>query len=337
METVSIILIGVSVFWALNMGASGLGVAFSPSYGSGILGRGSAVALFTVFVLAGALLFGSRVAATLRSRIVPEELVSPEVAVILLVAAGASLFLANLIRIPQSTSIIIVGSFSGVGLYYGHLDYHLVGYMFLVWIAISFLAYFLTYFLARFLYPPRSSNFRFHEKLQRHKTGLRWLTVVTDCYGALGIGSNNVANVVGPLAAAGLFAPVTGFLIFAPLFGLGGLLLGKGVMETAGKEIVPLGLISSSIVSIVCSSLIITASVIGLPAPYVQVASMALLAMLTVKQELPHSMTLHQPIARKILKVWTLTPALALVVSYGLLWILGRVRPLLEHGAPGIN
>lgn len=306
----------------MNMGASGLAVSFAPSVGSKIIKKKNAVALFTVFVLLGALLVGGRVAKTLSSKIIAPELISPPVVLVILFSAGVTLFLANLLKIPQSTSIVTVSSFVGAGLYFKSLNLSLIGYLIFIWVGVSLLSYFLTFFIARKIYPPRQRNLWLYEKFFCHQDKLKKWTLFTDYYSAFGIGTNNVANVVGPLVAANIIKPNAGFLVFSLLFGFGGLILGKGVLNTVSKEIVPLGTISASIVSLVVSTFIIICSLLGLPAPYVQFSSLSILAIHTIKEEKNHSATLTHPITQKILKVWLLTPLLSIVICYWLLFLL---------------
>lgn len=319
---VALLLTIISIFWAMNMGASGLAVSFAPSVGSNIIKKNRAVIFFTIFVLIGALLVGGRVAKTLSSKIIAAEFITQPVVLIILFSACTSLFLANILKIPQSTSIIIISSFVGAGLYFKSLNFSLIRYLICVWIGVSLLSYFVTYFITRKIYPPCQKNLRFYEKFLCHQDKLEKWTLFTDYYSAFGIGTNNVANVVGPLIAANIIKPNIGFLIFSLLFGLGGLMLGKGVLNTVSKEIVPLGTISASIVSLVVSTFIITCSLLGLPAPYVQFSSLSILAVHTVKEQKNHSQTLAHPITKKILKVWALTPILSIIICYSMLSLL---------------
>ena len=328
-------LLAVSVFWAMNMGASGLAVSFSPGIGAGLLRRTSATLLFSVFVLLGAVLLGERVAATLKGKVIPQELITTTTATFILGGAAFSLLLANRVGIPQSTSIIIVFSLVGAGLFFGRVSWSVLGRLVFLWLLLSTLSYIVTYLLARRLYPPRDDNFALHEKLHRHRERLGAFTILTSCYGAFGIGTNNVANVVGPLAAAGVVAPLTGLILFAPLFGLGGWLLGGRVVDTVSHGVVPIGIISSSILSLVCATFLIVASLLGAPAPYVQVTSMALLAVQSAKEELSHGSLLKRPISRRILAVWTLTPTLAASLTFALLWVVRFFWPQALPAAGG--
>jgi len=305
----------------MNMGASGLAVSFAPSVGSNIISKNKAILFFTIFVLAGSLLVGSRVARTLSSKIIDIKFISQEVVLIILFSVCAALFLANILKIPQSTSIITVSAFIGAGLYFKSLNLSFIVYLILIWVGVSICAYFITYFIMRKVYPPSQKNLRFYEKFYRHQGKFKKWTLFTDFYSAFGIGTNNVANVVGPLMAVNLIKPVTGFLIFSFLFGLGGFILGRGVLNTVSKEIVPLGGISASVVSLVVSSIIITCSLLGLPAPYVQLSSLSILAIHTIKEEKNHKQILVHPTIKKILKVWLITPLVSILICYGLLFL----------------
>lgn len=314
-----LILIIISIFWAMNMGASGLAVSFAPSCGSNLIKENKAVIIFTIFVLLGSLLVGGRVARTLSSKIIAEEFINQKAILIILTSACSSLFLANTLRIPQSTSIVTVSSFVGAGLYFKSLNFKLIIYLILVWVSVSGLSYFITYFIAKKIYPPTQRNLWLYEKFFLHQEKLAKWTLLTDCYSAFGIGTNNVANVVGPLLAAKLISPLPGFLVFSLLFGLGGFILGKGVLNTVSKEIVPLGVVSASIVSLVVATFIIGCSVLGLPAPYVQFSSLSILAIHTVKEQKNHTQSLVHPVTKKILKVWVFTPVLSIIICFLLL------------------
>jgi len=306
----------------MNMGASGLAVSFAPSVGSNIIKKNRAVFFFTIFVLIGALFVGGRVAKTLGSKIIDPELITQPVVLVILFSACIALFWANILKIPQSTSIIIVSSFVGASLYFRSLNFSMIRYLIFAWVGISLLSYFITYFIARKIYPPRQKNLKFYEKFLCHEDKIKKWTLFTNYYSAFGVGTNNVANVVGPLVAANVIKPNIGFFVFSLLFGLGGLILGKGVLNTVSKEIVPLGTISASIVSLVVSTFIITCSLLGLPAPYVQFSSLSILAIHTAKEEKNHSQTLIHPITKKILKVWALTPVLGIIICYSMLSLL---------------
>lgn len=321
-----IMLFAISIFLAMNMGASGLGVSFAPSVGSNLIRKNKAVIIFTIFVLLGSLLVGSRVAKTLSGKIIPAEFINLHSALIILSSTCISLFFANVLKMPQSTSIVTVSSLTGAGIYFRSLNIFMIVYFILIWVSVSVAAYFTTYLIAKRIYPPTQYNLRFYEKVFCHKDKLAKWTLFTDFYSAFGVGTNNVANVVGPLLATNIINPTIGCLVFSLIFGFGGFILGKRVLNTVSKEIVPLGVASASIVSLVVTTFIVLCSLLGLPAPYVQFSSLAILAIYTVKEESNHSLALVHPITKKILKVWVFTPLLSMSICFLLLTLLGIKR-----------
>jgi sulfate permease len=221
-------------------------------------------------------------------------------------------------KIPQSTSQVTVGSIVGAGLYLGHLG---VKTLFLriipMWIALPLLAYLFTFFIYRKVYPPEHGNLHIYEKLFSHDRKIKTTAIIVSCYVAFAIGSNNVANAVGPLSGAGIIGLFLGLAAIAPVFGLGAWLMGKGPLETAGKEIVPLGIFSSTLVSFVTATLLLFASILGVPQSLVQLNICSIFAISSLKNG--HQFTLDHHITKRTFMVWTLTPLLSVIVAYALL------------------
>ena len=113
-----ILLIGVVFFFVMNMGASGIAPAFAGMYGGGMIKKKKALLLFPIFVILGALILGRNVAVTIGKSLLPAGLISFDVALVILASAALSLFLANILKIPQSTSQVTVGAAIGAGLYF---------------------------------------------------------------------------------------------------------------------------------------------------------------------------------------------------------------------------
>ncbi len=135
------------VFFALNMGASGIAPAFAAAYGAKAIKRKGALILFGLFVVAGALVLGRNVSVTLGKSLLPKEILNFDTAFVIMVSAALSLFLANLLSIPQSTSQVTVGAIVGAGLYYSRLNTHTIFFKILpLWVLLPLLSYALTFF-----------------------------------------------------------------------------------------------------------------------------------------------------------------------------------------------
>lgn len=302
------------------MGASGIAPSFAAVYGGKLLPRSKMVILFGLFVAIGAFAFGGRVAKTLSSGIIEKGLFNQNVALIILVSAALSLFVANLIRVPQSTSWVTVFATFGAALYFGNLNLTTVIKMVLMWTVLPASAFVITYVLFNRIYPPRFENLRFYEKVHCYKKQIQLLAIAASSYVAFSIGSNNVANAVGPLLGADLISPFLAFLLISPLFGLGGLLIGNRTMKTMGEEIVPLGIIASTLVSLVTASLLLFASVFGFPQSLVQLNAAAIFGIGAIKHK--HFFAAKEKnIRMKIFATWMIAPFISLILSFLLLKI----------------
>ncbi len=153
----------ISLFLAVNMGVSGFSVSFAPSYGSGVLTKRKAVILYALCVFLGGMLIGPRVCETLVKKMSYIQF-SPLSGGIILAACTVTMFLSNLLRVPQSTSFVTVSSFIGAGLYYGKLNWHTVLKIFAFALIFSCLSFIIAVMVKRRFYPPHQKNIRIYEK-----------------------------------------------------------------------------------------------------------------------------------------------------------------------------
>jgi sulfate permease len=298
------------------MGASGFSVAFTPSYGCGIIDRRRAVILFTLFLSLGAVLIGPMVVDTLAIKFIRGSYRETS-GIIILSAATVTIFLTNMLKIPQSTSFVTVGAFLGAGLYTQNANLVKLGEIFAVAILFSILAFGVTFLIMKNFYPPSEKNYRLYEKFVANNRLVKNFILWTDCYSAFAVGSNNVANVVAPVIISGVeISPFWLLLICAPFFGFGALFFGKGVINTISQEIIPLGEISAIVISLVTASFVIIASLLGLPTPYVQFTTFAVLGVSTIKDGVIH--TLKKGVVKKIFFVWLIVPMISMTLSLGL-------------------
>lgn len=300
-------------FFSMNMGASGFAPSMAAPYGARFLDRYRALLLFTLLVLLGAVTAGGKVAHTIGKDILPQGSMDTETVLVIMGAATLSLFAANLLRVPQSTSQVTVAAVAGVGLRLGNINPSPFALMLPLWFILPFAAYLATYILGKAAYPRLRRYVLSREVMRRYRL-LQLMVIASSCYVAFSIGSNNVANAAGPLVGAGMAGELASSLLIAPLFGLGGLALGSGNLETAGKEISPLGILSASLVSLVAASLLLLASALGMPASEVQIELGAIFAVGAVKRG--HPAMLRNSAARKAALVWVIAPLVSLGISY---------------------
>ena len=305
--------LALAAFFAVNMGGSGMSPSFAGAYGAGILSRTRAACLFGGFVLLGAVLAGERVVTTLSRGIVPDGLLDPTMILIVFLASALSLFLANRLRVSVSTSSVTVCCLVSVGLFAKALNTATVGRIALFWVALPLVSYLLTYGLGRLVIPWETRPW-----VTRHAGWIRSLVILVGCYVAFSIGSNNVANAVGPLVGAGILDRLTGFLFIAPFFGLGGFLF-RPILETVGKEITGLGVIGAGLNGLVVGSLLLVSSAFGVPEPMVMLGATSIMGIGSANHG--HRFLVTHQVVRKIFVVWVISPLLAGALTFGLLHV----------------
>ncbi len=309
MPITELILFACSVFFALNMGGAGFSPSFSTALGANLIRKSMALLLFGACVCLGAFVLGPNVAKTLGSGFVPKGTIDEVTVVVLVSSACGALFVANLAKIPESTSWVTVFAIASLGINRGNLNWDLIVYHLLpFWFAMPLVAFLLTVLFSSSLYPLRVWNYRIYEHLSKHEWKLRLLVIMSSCYLALAVGANNVANVVGPLASAGVFDIRTGMYVFAPLFTLGAIVFFK-TTKTIGSDVVPIGLYSAMIVNGVVATLVLIMSYLGMPQSVVQAQVLAVFG-IALKKEGVHELGRH-PMIRRIGLFWVVSPLIA--------------------------
>src|SRR4051794_16042947 len=191
----------MALFLAMNIGASGAAASISVAYGSGaISSRKKALLLCGVAIFLGAVIGGSEVVKTIGSGIIPETLLTAKVVLIILSSAALSLFIANLIGIPLSTSEITVGSIVGVGIAQQALYISNILVIAAFWVIVPVVAFTIAYILGKVITRMEDK----YPQLQGKKAQkiLTVFVIIVGFLEAFSAGMNNVANAIGPLVGA---------------------------------------------------------------------------------------------------------------------------------------
>lgn len=302
----------VALFFAMNMGASGAAASMGVAYGSGaVSNKRLALVICAIGVFSGAAIGGGEVVKTIGSGIIPSSIISAQIALIILLAATLTLFIANLMGIPLSTSEVTVGAIVGVGIAFQSVHIHKLFIVVSFWLIIPFIAFGLTFMAGFLLSKWKKANEYRHARWGK---GLKILLIFTGFMEAFSAGMNNVSNAVGPLVGAGLISISSGTLLGGIFIALGALFLGGRVIETNGKRITNLSLIQGSTVSGLGALLVIICSLLGMPVPITQITTAGIFGIGVAE----HGMKLWQKdIIKRMLKVWLVSPIFSLVISYG--------------------
>lgn len=322
----------VAMFLSINMGASGTAPAFSAAYGSKIIKESLIPGLFGLAVFAGAIIGGKETAKTIGSGLLSPELMSFSVVSVILFSVAISLLLANIMGIPQSTSQSTVTAVVAPAIYFNSFDSHKLFYEILpTWFIMPVLSFILAYCIGKYIYKPlRRRGYTISSKLNQSPY-IKALVLIMSMYVAFSIGTNNVANAVGPITtmafnelniASSNFVQVMilGTLIVAPCFGIGSSIMGNKVLRNTGKEIVMFGRIEAAIIAFLSASLLLVASLIkGIPTSLVQLNVAAIIGIGIAK--LGHRNILRKTEVKRFFIMWMISPCISFALSLSLIYI----------------
>ncbi len=308
----------VAFFFAANIGASGTAAAMGAAYGGGAIpNRMLAVCLVAFFAILGANIGGYEVTTTLSEGIIPNDTITLGMTLIILTSACITLFSANRLGIPLSTSEVTVGSIVGVGIAFNQLYWGTLIIIVITWLLLPCVAFIIAFVLGKILKPFERRWLQSNNRLI--KWGLTTVLILTGCYEAFSAGMNNVANAVGPLISSGLISMERAILWGSLFLALGAIVLGGKVLETSGKKITPLNLVRGSVVSFTGGSLVLIASLFGIPVPLTQATTMAIIG---VDGERAGLDMFRKPVIRNIMRVWIISPIASLFLSYSFVQVL---------------
>jgi phosphate/sulfate permease len=114
--------------------------------------------------------------------------------------------------------------------------------------------------------------------------------------------------------------PIRGLLIFfALIFGVGAFIF-LGPIKTAGQKIIPLGLLSASIISLVSGTLVLFASTLGIPQSFVMLQMGAIFAVSSLKDG--QNSTFAKSVTKKTLYTWAINPLITFFISLGISYVI---------------
>lgn len=314
---IQVLAIAVALFFAMNIGGSGSASSMASAYGGRVVNKRIALILMALFAWLGAVFAGKAVIRTVSNGIVSSEFLQLDVALIVLISASLTLFFANLLKIPLSTSQVTVGAVAAIGIYYGVLRELAVAIIVAAWVIIPIASYAISYLLGKYVEPHFMRWLTSFGSEETFKKILSWVVIASGCWVAFSVGANNAANAMGPLVGAGLINVSLGAMLGGVFIGLGALVLGGRTLHTTGREITELCVVKSSFVSITAGSLIIVASLLGIPSPLAQATTLAIVGMGAAK--CGREETFSNGVVGRIFKIWVISPTLSFLLAFTLI------------------
>jgi len=319
----------IAMFLAINMGGSGTAPSFSAAYGARIIKRSVIPGLFGIAVFLGAIIGGKETAKTIGKGLLDKELMNFTVVSIILLSVSVSLLIANVFGIPQSTSQSTVLAVVAPALYFNSLNTDKLLYEIVpTWFIMPIVSFALAFLIGNYIYKPiRKRGYTISSQLNESPI-LRGLIIIASLYVAFSIGTNNVANAVGPISSLSfntfdinedqyIYILILATLIVAPCFGIGSSLFGYKIVKKTGKEIVLFGRIEAVIIACISATLLLTASLIkGIPTSLVQLNVAAILGIGVAKLGIKN--IFRKTEVNAFFLMWVIAPA----VSFGLALLL---------------
>jgi len=318
LELILPIALVLSAFLALNIGANNSAAAMATSYGAGVRTKRQATMLIAVFALLGAVIAGAPVVSTLGESLVPSEVLSSHVGLVLIIFVIAILFVswANVARVPIATTHAIVCAIAGVGIYSSALNGQKFIEIIIWWVCAPLVAWLINYLVARHLY------FRTLKYLtdRYSETSInRLLTILITISGtflAFSAGANNSANAVGPIVGLGLISSYWGAVIAGVAMGVGAVLFGGRVLDSVGKEITEICILRAVSVEFTAAALILIASVSGIPVSIAEIVTSGIIGFSCAQQGF--GVTARNRHVMRIAFFWIVIPFIAVGMGYAL-------------------
>ncbi len=315
-----IILIAFSICFAMNMGASGIAPAFSVVWGTNISTGISIFLLFSLMVFAGAFYAGEKTMHTIASQINYSCNDSLTLIGIVFFSITLSLFIANILGAPQSTSQSTVVALLASSVYFNSTtSLKLLLEIIPTWVILPIFAFLFCFFFYKVF---KHTIFkRFNVFIT--STGnfpRRIVIVIVAMYVAFSIGSNNVANITGPLFSIIDFKGniLLMLVLVAFFFGIGAKILGQRNLANTGSKLIEINISEGLIISLTSATLLLFASLYkGIPTSLVQLNVAGILGIGAAKNGFK-LLAVNQYL-KKFATVWIISPIISFFCVYILL------------------
>jgi len=253
-----VLLSGIYLGWAL--GANDAANVFGTGVTSGLVSYKLAVILTAIFVILGAVIEGTKCMDTVGYF----TSLTLFTALLATLSAAITVTLMTYLKLPVSTSQAVLGAIVGVAIMGEGLTGLLVDKLtkvVLCWIFTPLGAAIISFLLFIGL----GSLVNRIKELAIFTHLMRIGILVTGCFSAYALGSNNVANTTGAFVGAGLISPIKGALIGSISIGVGALTYSRGVMISVGRRISLLDPFSALVVVLAGAITVYLYTQIGVP------------------------------------------------------------------------
>ncbi len=295
------------IFLGWSLGSNDASNVFGTAVASHMVRFWTAAILCAIFVVLGALAHGQEGIETYRQM----SPMTPNLAFIVSLAAGATVTLMSYWKLPVSTSQAVVGALVLVGALGNTLDVSSLTKVVLCWIGTPIGAALVTIIL---YYTLGKLVNRIGPSLFSHDRWLRIGLLVAGSYGAYALGANNVANVTGAYVGPDMLTPFTACLIGSLAIAGGVLTYSRNVMMTVGKKLVQLDAFTAFVAILAEAITVHVYALVGVPVSTSQAIVGAVLGVGILKG----ARTINRQTLVRILFGWTGTPLISAALTFAI-------------------
>jgi PiT family inorganic phosphate transporter len=301
------ILSGVFLGWGL--GANDSANVFGIAVYTKVVKYVTAITLTAIFIIIGALADGDHGIAQLSSYAYSGGITTSKQAFLVMLAAGITVLLMTLLKLPVSSSQGVVGAIIGGGILQGLADFSSGIKFFSAWILTPIGAMIIAYVLytvVEITVEEKLGNFRFYESF------IKGGYILGGIFGAYALGANNVANVTAIFAGElNILSTRQAVIIGGISIALGVVTFSKPVMSTVGSKLVPLSKVAGLVVVVAAALTVYIYAKIGIPVSTSQAVVGAIIG-IGIKIG---ANTINKKMLFSIFFGWFGTPTVAAVIS----------------------
>jgi len=288
-----------------SLGANDAANIFGTGVTSRLIRYRTAIILLSVFVLLGAVIEGEKCMGSLRNL---GDLGFNQ-AFFCTLSAALAITILTVLRIPASTSQAIVGAIVGATILVSRPNWAQFMKMVLCWVLTPVGAAVISYLLYKIfekLFADRIAGTR------QMQTFLKITMIISGCYGAYALGSNNLANTMGVYINTGMVTPMQGAVIGALSIALGAATFSRRVMETVGNRITIIGPQGAVIATLAHSITVHIYTQIGVPVS----SSQAIVGAVAGIGFVRGIKAVNRSVLGQIFLGWLMTPVLAGILAF---------------------
>ena len=313
----------LALILSFNIGANNAAASMATAYGSNSISKLGSVSLIFIFVFLGSAIGGENVVKTVGKELIPPTILIDNIyySFLIVVLPLSAILIANILRVPIATTHVVVCTIIGIGLaneeIYKSSILQIIGW----WIISPLAIWLMNYGIGKYLYFKIINYLANNYEEKKVDLVLKIALISSGCFLAFFAGANNSANASATLVSLDLISPKDAALIVGFFMALGALMFGGRIIETVAKGITDICLIRAISVQLTSGVFLCIASIFGIPISLAEIITSGIIGFSCANSGF--SRTIKNTHVSKMIKLWTITPILCVLISY---FLAGLIR-----------